>query len=209
MKYRSMLGTIALLVCTAQPAAAVDFSYTGAFSQDDNVQFISFSIGATSSVTIETLSYDGGVNAAGQTIAAGGFVPFLQLFAADGSELNGAQAQSSDASFTESLSAGSYLLALTENNNVALGDLIGGVPNPADFSEYGQGNFTGVQFGNDPNNPQPFTAPDGSQRDANWAVDILNVDNSAIISSVPETGLPALFSFGLVLMGMQLRRRAI
>lgn len=47
----------------------------------------SFSVGSTSTMQAITFSYGGGVNAAAQTIAQGGFEPYLSLFDASGNFL--------------------------------------------------------------------------------------------------------------------------
>jgi hypothetical protein len=75
-----VLAALAAMVLVSTPAAAADFSFTGNFTQDDNVQLFNFVVGAPSSVTLRTWSYAGGTNAAGTTIARGGFDPILALF---------------------------------------------------------------------------------------------------------------------------------
>lgn len=89
---RSALAAVILLggVLTMGAAQATpqNFSFTGTFSQDDNVQLFHFTVGDTSTVTLRTWSYAGGVNAAGQTIARGGFDPILALFDGTGVLIN-------------------------------------------------------------------------------------------------------------------------
>ena len=63
---------------------AADFSFTGNFNLDNDVQLFNFSVGAPSTVTLRTWSYAGGINAAGQTIARGGFDPIQAVFNSTG-----------------------------------------------------------------------------------------------------------------------------
>ena len=74
-------GLMALLLCSVQAVSAASFSYTGSFSNDSDVQLFDFSLAADSSaVVINTLSVNGGLNVAGNLIAAGGFNPYLSLW---------------------------------------------------------------------------------------------------------------------------------
>jgi hypothetical protein len=67
-----LLSFLLLLLLPAIPVAAGAFSYSGMFTQDDDVTLIPFTVTAGSLVTIQTWSFGGGVNANGDTIAAGG-----------------------------------------------------------------------------------------------------------------------------------------
>ncbi len=71
------LGTLSLglgsVFIDFQPVQAADFSFRGNFSTDDEVHLFNFSVGATSTVTLKTLSYAGGTQADGTVISAGGF----------------------------------------------------------------------------------------------------------------------------------------
>jgi len=48
---------ICVFVVLAASAFADNFSFTGSFTPDNQVQAFSFSVGATSNVTLETLSH--------------------------------------------------------------------------------------------------------------------------------------------------------
>lgn len=85
MKIGSVL-VLALLGATA--ALADNFSFQGTFTKDDNVQLFTFNVGSTSTVTLRTWSYAGGVDAAGVTIPRGGFDPILALFDSTGAYIN-------------------------------------------------------------------------------------------------------------------------
>ena len=61
-----------------------DFSFQGTLNGDDGIQLFTFSVSSPSTVTIQTLSYAGGINAQGVTIPNGGFDPVLTLFDSSG-----------------------------------------------------------------------------------------------------------------------------
>lgn len=59
---------------------AADFSFTGDFSNDNEVQPFNFSVvGPATDVTLRTLSFSGGTDAGGTAIASGGFDPIIVL----------------------------------------------------------------------------------------------------------------------------------
>jgi hypothetical protein len=77
------LSLLALLPFVGYPAVAdTTTSYTGSLASSSDVYLLVFDVtGATSeTVTVQTWSFGGGVNAAGNTIAAGGFDPFVAIF---------------------------------------------------------------------------------------------------------------------------------
>ncbi len=77
---------VALLALSVSSAVcrADDFSFTGNFNSINDVQLFTFSIGATSTVTLRSYGYAGGTNSAGTVIAEGGFDPILALFQGTG-----------------------------------------------------------------------------------------------------------------------------
>jgi hypothetical protein len=83
-----VIGILAVLgggVCSK----ATNFSFTGTFSFDTDVQFFTFTLAnPTAGVSFRTWSYVGGTNAAGTVIPSGGFEPQLSLFAPDGTGMN-------------------------------------------------------------------------------------------------------------------------
>lgn len=206
---------LALLVAVSVfPATAANISYEGSFLQDDNLQFFTFTVGSTSTVTFLTHSYGGGVNAAGSTIARGGFDPILSLFAGnlqpDGALLGanndgtcGPLQQDAvtnacwDSLFTLELTTGVYTLVLSQSDNSAFGPTFGD-----GFSRDGQGNFTGPAFIGQPGS---FWDQNPNQRDGHWAVDILNVDSPVV---VPEPSSALLIAGGLLSSALYSRRRA-
>ena len=163
----SLLATTFAL---AAPAAyAANFSYTGTFSGDDDVLSFDFVALGASNVTLRTWSYAGGTNAAGQTIARGGFDPILSLYDLSSGVRIGQNDDGGlglvapdavtgayyDTFFTSLLSAGNYRVIVTQFANFAP-DTLGGI-----FPGSGTTNF--VDFADD-------------TRDSHWAFDILNVD---------------------------------
>src|SRR5262245_47769873 len=76
----SSLVITLFILAQVSVAQADNFSFTGSFTQDDNVQLFNFTVGALSTVTLRTWSYAGGNNSAGNAISRGGFDPILALF---------------------------------------------------------------------------------------------------------------------------------
>ena len=76
----ALIGSLALIGLTTQPAWADSFSYTGILATPTDVFSQSFSLSGASIVTIQTYGFGGGTNAAGTVIAPGGFDPLIALF---------------------------------------------------------------------------------------------------------------------------------
>src|SRR4051794_10875032 len=76
------------LLASGAYAAPINFSFTGIFSRDDDVQFFSLALGAPSMVTLRTYSYAGGTQANGNVVSAGGFDPVLTVFNSPGQLLH-------------------------------------------------------------------------------------------------------------------------
>jgi hypothetical protein len=187
------LSGVCLLAAGLLPSylSAATVSYTGTFSDDDQEQAFSFTVGAPGTVTLRTLGYAGGVNGNSTVISAGGFDPILSLFDATGTliALNDDNPSAAvdpvtgngfDASISALLAAGQYTLVLTETDNLPVG------PTLADgFTRTGQGNFTGPEFAGIP----------GSFWDSTPA-DLAGVT----VSAVPEPA--TLFTFGTSCFGL-------
>jgi len=205
------LITFGFFLC-AVVASAADFSFTGTFLQDDQLQYFQFTA-PSSSVTLQTFSYAGGVNAAGTIIAPGGFDPVLSLFNATGGLVGSSPltATNDDGSSVpidpvtgnafdallqiNTLLAGDiYVLVLSQSGNFANGPTFGD-----GFSEQGSGNFTPAMFGC---GGTSFCDASPAQRTGAWAVDILGVGAA---SSVPEPGSITLLTAAMA--GLVLLRR--
>ena len=201
-----------LTVLTALPANAASFSFTGSFDADDDLQLFSFTLDAGATVTLTTLSYAGGVNAAGDTIAPGGFDPILSLFDSGGLlidsnddglppdvAVDGVTGQAYDSFLQLVLGPGSYILALTQfENRVIGGDLANGFDktgDPAFTSSFGCSNGR-------------FCDSSPANRSSAWAVDIRDVDRSNLgMAPIPEPASIVLLGIGLVLAAGGLRKR--
>jgi hypothetical protein len=203
--HKAIVALIAFVVLgLATPAAKADnFSFTGNLSSNDQILLFNFGVGSSSQVTLRTYSYAGGVNAAGQIIARGGFDPILALFNADTGALidqnddGGANVPPDavtgfrfDTFFQATLNPGNYTVSITQFPNFAIG------PNLSNgFSFQGQGNFLGG-------------FPDQDGRDSHWAFDVLGANTAVQVpSSIPEPTTMLLFSTGLVGVAMKARQR--
>jgi hypothetical protein len=171
-------AVLAVLGFLAGIASAADFSFTGTFSTDDQLQVFTFKVDTTSTILMRTWGYAGGTNVAGQVISRGGFDPVLSLFDSTGM-LIGLNEDGTgfvapdpntgaafDSYLTRILTPGTYTLVLTQSDNSPNG------PTFADgFHEQGNPNFTAM-----------FACTNGrfcdvttDNRNGNWAVDIDNV----------------------------------
>lgn len=83
---KSLAVLLFLSLAAAHSASANAVSYTGTLSNSTDVFSLVFTVGGTGSqtVSVQTWGFGGGVNAAGQTISAGGFDPFIGLFSGTG-----------------------------------------------------------------------------------------------------------------------------
>ncbi len=103
----AMLGFVPLT-----QAHADTYSASGNFTADNSVFTYDFTATSSQTYTIATTSY-----------AAGGFDPVLTLFSASGAPIDNFGSGASDATLTDTLASGSYVLDLTEFPNVAVGTL--------------------------------------------------------------------------------------
>lgn len=185
----------------AGSAHAADFSFTGKFTNDNEVQEFDFAVaGPGADVTLRTWSYAGGTNAAGDEIARGGFDPIVTLFNAstgafvaandDGANVNVDPVNGIpfDSFLMQNLNAGTYKATVTQFSSFANGPLL-----IDGFDGTGQTNF--------------------GSRDSQWAFDVLNVESASVgasyISPIPEPESYALLLAGLGLLGFVARRGKI
>ncbi|MDQ2834908.1 MAG: DVUA0089 family protein [Acidobacteriota bacterium] len=132
-----------LCVAATATAKADGVTYTGTFAADNSIATFNLNPNSATDYTFYTTSYGGGANANGMSVSLpGGFVPVLTLFSATTGNVLGfgggdamchgsSSADPStglceDASFSEVLGPGSYVLDLTEFPNVANGNLSDG-----------------------------------------------------------------------------------
>jgi hypothetical protein len=177
-------------------AHASPLSMTGSFDSDDAVALLAFQLSALSSVTIRTLSYNGGTFADGRDVPAGGFDPVLTLFNAAGTAIAVNDDQIAfDAQILRDLDTGSYTVSLTQYDNfLKTNNLSGG------FQRAGQGDFTAA-FGCSAGR---FCDNLGQNRTGAWALEISGSGVEApgggevAVSAPAAAFLPALLGLALV-----------
>lgn len=200
MTIRNIAGIAAALLASTA-ASAADFSFVGTFGLDSSKAAYSFTVGAPGTVTLATLGYAGGTNAAGATIAQGGFDPVLSLYGSDGFvidysddgegvALDSATGVGGDALLSLALGAGTYTVILSQYDNFGPAFLGGNT-----FAFEGQPNFR-----------DGFVDFYGSQRNGGFALDILGVDGASI-TAVPEASTWAMLVIGFGIVGAAARRR--
>jgi len=232
---RRVFVSFALVLLLSPFVHGNNFSFTGTFQHDTDLQTFTFTLlHDTPGVTLRTWSYAGGTDAAGQIIPSGGFETYLNLYLADGTQMNPGFAgpcvapQTDDPvtgvcgdvyypttySFPGGLwSAGTYTVVLSTFANPGIGNLsdgffasqVLGLPVPSNFTC--QPGPLGFQS-SPPTVPvdQPFCDEflPGTQRTGNWELDIVGVDSATQAATTPEPG-----SLILVLLGglVAIRRR--
>lgn len=187
-------------------------SYTGSLASSEDTFETTLTLPSTGDVTLQTYGFGGGTNAAGTTIAAGGFDPFVGLFSGTGDgavfvdgtsdilsnftpgcppagtvSVGSVAGQCGDVTMTFSgLAAGSYTVLLSDAANL---------PNAVFETDgtLGDGFFdlTGGVFQTciDENNCNTDTA--------NWALDV-TTSGGATTSPVPEPPSVELAGLGLL-----------
>ena len=189
---------IAGAMLAASSASAADFSFTGTLARDNGKALFSFTVTTPSTVTLRSLGYAGGTNAAGNAIARGGFDSALSLYGSDGvaidfnddgldstpDSVTGAQG---DSVLITDLAAGTYSVYLTQYSN------FGPMVIPGEFA-----------FDNEPDFRGGFIDFYGDQRTGAYAFDILGVDTAV---AVPEPATWAMMILGVAVAGGSLRVR--
>ena len=201
MSFRTIAAITAGLLA-ASTASAANFSFTGTFAQDNGKAGYAFTLANAGTVTLQSLGYAGGTNAAGATVARGGFDTVLSLydstgqgiaFQDDGSPSVDTTGHASDALFSGALAAGTYTVFLTQYNN---------------FGPFTQSPGLHFAFDGQPNFRNGFVDFYNSQRDGHWALDLIGVD-SATTAAVPEAATWALMLVGFGAVGATARRRRV
>lgn len=197
-------------------AQAADFTFSGNFTNDNDVLLFNFSVGAPSTVTVFSSSWLYGDPPAGA--GNGGFDPMLGIWTATGNLIefqdDGGNAGSTlvngtpfshgvwDSYYTVNLAAGNYIASVTQysnfNNGESLADGFSYDGNPNFTFDLGYGGatqplFNGVWDSNDP-------------RTSFWQFHLLNVAEAEIAPVPVPAPLPLLLS-GLATLAFAGRRR--
>lgn len=210
MRLKNLAAPLAIAISLASTSAAqaTNMSFTGNFTYDNDVQKFTFVVAADSNVTLRSWSYAGGVNAAGDLIARGGFDPILSLFDSSGIKIveqddagcglvapDAVTGKCYDVNKNILLAAGDYTVSIQQYDNFTLGSLAAGYARDGDANRHFRNDFYDVA---------------NNKRDSHWAFDILNVDIAAQVpptSNVPEPASLAILGLGIVGMGAARRRR--
>jgi len=206
-----IIGLVLAGLFAVQVASADTASYTGTLtSPEDPSTMITVTLSTAGVLGLQTWGFGGGKNAAGQIVPAGGFDPFVGVFAGAGSTaafidgtsdvlsnytggcppaatVNIGGAVCGDVTLSETLAAGTYTVLLTDAAYIPHAVFETGGTLGDGFVDFTGGVFqTCNTVGSDTTCITPTD---------NWALDITT---PATASPVPEPG--GLWAFGLVLV---------
>ena len=218
MSYKIGISALfAINMTISTTAIANDFSFTGTFAADDEVQLFNFAVGAPSIVTLRTYSYAGGIQASGNVVPPGGFDPILALFDREGNFItyndDGASGTvpfdpntgvAFDTALEIALYAGDYTVSVMQYNNKAIG------PTLADgFDLSGDPFFTSVYNCTNGQFCDASNVAVYNNRTNEWAFDVLNVESATMVDAVPVPAAIWLFCSGLIgFIGIARRKAA-
>jgi hypothetical protein len=77
---KNIVAPLCLLAAAAVSLSAESLSYVGTLGSPESAFETTFTLSANDTVTLQTWGFGGGTNAAGESIAAGGFDPLISLF---------------------------------------------------------------------------------------------------------------------------------
>ena len=168
-------------------------SFNGLFSNDTDIQLFEVDVtDGTPTLGAVSYGYGGGTDLNGATVTPGGFATELAIFNSAGTMLANSNVSSCpvlgqqgnpnivsnpcyDAATSVVVSAGTYYVALTENDNYGLNSpglfSSGTTINPAAFNENGNGNFT-TAFGGCPVGTTAFCDPFGDPMNGSYYINL-------------------------------------
>lgn len=207
MNIKSIVGAVCTgLAIISLNAGADNFSFTGTFAADNDVQLFDFTADGSSTIALRSYSYGGGIQADGNVVSEGGFDPILALFDNTGLLIgindddalgivgtDSVTGFSWDTYLTTDLVAGDYIVAVMQYNNRPGTNTVG-VTMLSDGFTYDDPFFTTTLGGC--TNGQ-FCDTSGANRTNEWAFDVLNVETARVIP-VPA----AFWLFGSGLIGL-------
>lgn len=189
---------------------ADNFSFTGNFTGINDVQLFTFAVGVGSNVTLRTYSYAGGVNAAGTTIAEGGFDPILAVFQGTGpTAVKIGQNDDGGSDVPADLVTGAQFDTFLQVSGLAPGVYTVSVQ---DFANFAIGPTLGDGFSGGALTGGTFLDATNHNRDNHWAFDVLGVESATIPttpvgSTVPEPSSLVLLGSGALGLIEAARRR--
>jgi hypothetical protein len=214
-------GFILAVFLAIQAASGGTISYTGTLaSPDDASTVITVTLASGGTLGLETYGFGGGTNAASEAIAAGGFDPFVGVFAGTGNGalfidgtsdllsnyspgcppagmVNIGGAVCGDVALSETLAAGTYTVLLTDGAYIpnAIYETNGTLGD-------GFNDLTGGAF-------QTCNTTDSGTKcitpTANWALDITAPGTTA--TAAPEPGGLGAIGFAVITWSVAWRRR--
>jgi hypothetical protein len=211
MRLTKVLIAVLALSVSSAVCRADNFSFTGNFTDINEVQLFTFSVGATSTVTLRSYGYAGGTNAAGQLIAQGGFDPILALFQGTGSTAAylGQNDDGGCGSVPGDSVTGACYDTYLQLTGLTAGDYTVSIQ---DYANFANGPTLGDGFNGGALTGGTYIDATGHNRDSHWAFDVLGVESASNptqppTSPVPEPSSIALLGTGLAGLVTAVRRR--